>query len=164
MAVQRFYRLLKHHVSNAGIARRVRNVTILIVRGPHHLDDPWGGELATTFESLVRGAGQVLSVCACSGLRELVAQVRAARAKDTRFVLLDPGDLAEEARKHPEAGLDDALGELASPYVEVHDDSGAALQRSDGRHAAPLATIIINGDLAASYRIALGIALRRLAE
>jgi len=79
-------------------------------------------------------------------------------------MLLDPGDLAEEARAHPEAGLDDALDELASPYVEVHDDSGAAMQRTDGRHAAPLATIIINGDLATSYRIALGIALRCLAK
>ena len=142
---------------------RTQIVTILIVQGPHAAGHVSGGDLSARFESLVRATGQALSVCTCGGLRELVARVRAAKAEGTDFMLLAPGDLAEEARAHPEAGLDDALEALASPYVEVHDDSGAAVERADGRHGAPLATIVINGDLATSYRIALGIALRQLA-
>ena len=48
------------------------------------------------------------------------------------------------------------------PYIEVHDDSGATLEPKIRPRTSSIATIIINGDLATSYRIALGIALRRL--
>ncbi|RAO75713.1 type II 3-dehydroquinate dehydratase [Dyella jiangningensis] len=138
-------------------------MTILIVQGPHTAGHFAGGDLSARFDSLMRAAGQDMSVCTCGGLRELVARVREAKAEGAEFMLLAPGNLAEEARAHPEAGLDEALEALASPYVEVHDDSGAVVERADGRHGAPLATIVINGDLATSYRIALGIALRQLA-
>jgi 3-dehydroquinate dehydratase-2 len=138
-------------------------VTILIVQGPHVAAGSLGSDLSPSLHSLARAAGQVLSVCKCSDLHELVGHIRAAKSDDTEFMLLDPGDLAEAARAHPEEGLDEALDQLASPYVEVHDDSGAAQERPEGRRWAPLATIVINGDLETSYRIAMGIALRRLA-
>lgn len=138
-------------------------VTILIVQGPHAAAGFLGNDLSMSLQSLARAAGRVLSVCKCSELRELVDHIRAAKGNDTEFMLLDPGDLVEAARAHPEEGLDEALDQLASPYVEVHDDSGATLEGMDGRRRAPLATIVINGDLATSYRIAMGIALRRLA-
>lgn len=146
-------------------ALRIRTwiVTILIVQGPHAIGGFRGGALSTSLQALARAAGRVLSVCTCSDLRELVAHVRAAAGRDTEFMLLDPGDLAGEARAHPEEGLDDALDQLASPYVEVHDDSDDTLERAPGRRGAPLATIVINGDLETSYRIAMGIALRCLA-
>jgi 3-dehydroquinate dehydratase-2 len=76
-------------------------------------------------------------------------------------MLLDPGDLAQQVNEHP-AGLGEALDNLATPYIEVHDDSDDALQPRDCWHNAPAATIIIHGDLATSYRIGLGIALRQL--
>lgn len=138
-------------------------MTILIVQGPHVTAGCLGSDLSASLHSLARAAGRVLSVCTCSDLRELVSHIRAAQGNDTEFMLLDPGDLAEAARVHPEEGLDEALEQLASPYVEVHDDSGAAQERPDGRRGAPLATIVINGDLETSYRIAMGIALRSLA-
>lgn len=163
MAMQRFYRLRPHHAPTQTLRFWTRIVTILILQGPHATGGLLGGDLPTSLESLVRGAGRVLSVCTCSGLRELVAQIRAAKARDTEFMLLDPGDLADEVRDHPEEGLDEALKQLASPYIEVHDDSRATLEWTNSREGAPLATIVINGDLAASYRIAIGIALRRLA-
>nr|WP_175429243.1 hypothetical protein [Lysobacter enzymogenes] len=44
----------------------------------------------------------------------------------------------------------------------MHADSATTLDERLRARAAPIATIVINGDLAASYRLALGIALRRL--
>ena len=75
---------------------------------------------------------------------------------------LAPGDLAGEVHAHPEAGLGDALNGLGMPYIEVQDDCDNDLESSERPHHAPLATVVINGDTVASYRIALGIALRRL--
>lgn len=78
-------------------------------------------------------------------------------------MLIDPGDLAEQARSHPEEGLEDALAQLESPYIDVHDDEATTLDMPAPQHGAPLATIVSNGDLATGYRIAFGIALRQLA-
>ena len=114
-------------------------------------------------QSLARMAGRTLEVCRCQGLRDLVTQLRTARERDAEFILIDPGELAHEARIHPEEGLHDALGELASPYIEVHDDDAETLEETHLPHGAPLATIVIHGDLATSYRIAMNIALRQLA-
>ncbi|MGC1551103.1 MAG: type II 3-dehydroquinate dehydratase [Rhodanobacter sp.] len=133
----------------------------MIVQGPHPVADLLSGELLRSLQQLARTAGRTLEVCSCSGLRELVAHVRAARSRATEFMLLDPGELGQQVQAHPEAGLHDALDELTAPYIEVHDDSDATLEPGTCSHCAPLATIIINGDLATSYRIALGIALRR---
>jgi 3-dehydroquinate dehydratase-2 len=146
------------------LRNRAWTVTILILQGPHATGGFRGADVSTSLQATAQAAGRSLSVCTCSELRELVAHVRAASGQDTEFMLLDPGDLTEDARAHPEEGLEDALSQLVSPYVEVHDDSGATLESIDGsRRSGPLATIVIHGDLAASYRIAMGIALRRLA-
>jgi 3-dehydroquinate dehydratase-2 len=44
----------------------------------------------------------------------------------------------------------------------MQDDSDAMLEPVPASRHAPLATIVTNGDLDISYRIALGIALRQL--
>lgn len=88
----------------------------------------------------------------------------AAGSDSTEFVLLDPGDLAAEVREHPEAGLVDALDQLPAPYIEVHEECGAELEHDAGFHKAPLATVIINGNIGSGYRIGLSIALRQLRE
>lgn len=137
-------------------------MTILIIQGPHPTQSRLGGELLQSLQQRVCAAGRTLELCYCLNLREFVARVRTARSRTTEFALLDPGALADEAQAHPDAELRAALDELTAPYIEVHDGSSTALEPKLHPHNAPLATVIINGDLATSYRIALGIALRRL--
>jgi 3-dehydroquinate dehydratase-2 len=134
----------------------------MIIQGPQATARSLSGELLGHLQQLARAAGRTLEMCSCGGLRDFVARVRAGRSQTVEFMLLDPGDLAQQVQAHPEAGLGDALDELSTPYIEVHDDSDGALEPRDCLHSAPLATIIFNGDLAVSYQIALGIALKQL--
>lgn len=136
----------------------------MIIQGPHATARSISGELLNHLQQLTHAAGRTLELCPCGGLRDFVARVRAVKPQSTEFMLLDPGELTQEVQGHPEAGLGDALDELGTPYIEVHDDTIATLETRDGSHSAPLATIIINGDLGTSYQIALGIALRQLRE
>jgi 3-dehydroquinate dehydratase-2 len=136
----------------------------MIIQGPHATARSLSAELLGHLQQLARAAGRTLEMCTCSGLREFVTRVRAGRSQTIEFMLLDPGELAQQVQEHPEAGLGDALDELSAPYIEVHDDSDGALELRDSPHSAPQATIIFNGDLAVSYKIALGIALRQLSS
>jgi 3-dehydroquinate dehydratase II len=135
-------------------------VTIAIIQGPSARVGMVGADLLTDLQRVARAAGQTLVVLTCSGLKELVATIRAIRQSQDNVMLLAPGDLAQQAEDHPEEGLDDALDELPRPYIEIHTDSDATLGRTHGPHRPAPATVCINGDLATSYRIALGIALR----
>lgn len=137
-------------------------MTILIVQGPHAAGHAVGSDFVVALQRAVQAAGHTLDVCQCRGLPDLVGRIRSLRAADTEFVVLDPGELAGQARAQRD-GLDEALDTLPSPYIEIHDDSAAALAPSGCARHAPLATIVINGDLSTSYRIAMGIALRQLA-
>lgn len=137
-------------------------MTIMILRGPHPAGNVFNGALLRSLQQLAREAGRMVEVCTCTGLRDFIAGLQMARTQSHEFVLLDPGEIAQEAQTHPEAGLHDALDELTTPYIEVHDDSDTTLDPGPYQRGAPLATIIINGDLSMSYRIALGIALRQL--
>ena len=135
-------------------------LSIMIIQGPHAAARSISAELLNQLQQLAHAAGRTLELCPCGGLRDFVARVRAVRSQSTEFMLLDPGELTQEAQGHPEAGLNDALDELSTPYIEVHGDTVATLDS----HTAPLATIMINGDLGTSYQIALSIALRQLRE
>ena len=139
-------------------------LSIMIIQGPHATARSISAELLGQLQQLAHAAGRTLELCPCGGLRDFVARVRAVRSQSTEFMLLDPGELTQEAQGHPEAGLCDALDELSTPYIEVHGDTAASLEIPNGSHGAPLATIMINGDLGTSYQIALGIALRQLRE
>jgi 3-dehydroquinate dehydratase-2 len=135
-------------------------MSIRIIQGPH-AQSPCT-EVLHQLQQLATAAGRTLELCPCGCLPDLIDQVRATEAGTTEFMLLDLGDLAYQAKNHPEAGLDGALDELNTPYVEVHEESGAELDLSIGLHHAPIATVIIHGDIGSSYRIGLGIALRQL--
>jgi 3-dehydroquinate dehydratase-2 len=146
-----------------GARRAKRSVmSILILRGAHPGGHSFNSELLRSLQQLGREAGRIIEVCTCTGLRDFIAGLRWARSQKPEFVLLDPGNITQEAQAHPEAGLRDALDQLSTPYIEVHDDSATALDAGPYGRRAPLATIVINGDLSTSYRIALGIALRQL--
>jgi 3-dehydroquinate dehydratase-2 len=134
----------------------------MIIQGPHAPTRSISSEILSHLQQLAHAAGRTLELCSCGGLREFVARVRAVRPYHTEFMLLDPGELAQQVNEHPEAGLGEALDGLLTPYIEVHDDSDDTLEPRDCWHNTPAATIIIHGDLATSYRIGLGIALRQL--
>jgi 3-dehydroquinate dehydratase II len=136
-------------------------LSIVIIQGPH-ASRPANAELPSKLQQLASAAGQTLEWLPCSGLRDLVEHVRSMKRRTSAFMLLDPGDLGPQALAHPEAGLCDALDETDTPYIEVHDDADSELGIQTGLHHAPMATVIINGDLSSSYRIGLGIALRQL--
>lgn len=141
-----------------------QSVSIWIVHGPHTASGSLTQDLQRQLQQQADAAGCALELRECSNLRTFVDHVCAAKTDDTEFVLLDPGDLAPQVREHPEAGLTDALDNLSSPYIEVHDACGAELEHEAGSHKAPLATVIINGNISIGYRIGLGIALRQLGE
>lgn len=138
-------------------------MSIVIVHGAHPGAGPLGAEFYAGLCRLAASVGRHLDVRPCASLREFVAQLGRARKDEAEFVLIDPGELTPQALAHPEA-LREALDALPSAYIEVHDASASTLDERLHAHAPPMATIVINGDLAASYRLALGIALRRLAR
>jgi 3-dehydroquinate dehydratase-2 len=139
-------------------------VSIVIVHGPHTSGHSLPQELQQQLQQQAGAAGCTLELRGCKDLSHFVGQVCAAGTDSTEFVLLDPGDLASEVREHPEAGLADALDHLGAPYIEVHEEIDAELQHDAGFHKAPLATVIINGNIGSGYRIGLSIALRQLRE
>jgi|GEM_PF-419783 len=140
------------------------SVSIWIVHGPHAASGSFTQDVHRQLQQQADAAGRTLELRECSNLRTFVGHVCAARNDDTEFVLLDPGELASQVREHPEAGLTDALDSLAAPYIEVHEACDAELEHEVGTHKAPLATVIINGNIGSGYRIGLGIALRQLGE
>ncbi len=133
----------------------------MIIQGPH-AHGLASGELQRNLQPLALAAGRTLEWFRCHELRDFVACVRSAKRRASEFMLLDPGELGLQAMAHPEAGLGDALDEVDTPYVEVHEDASTELGIQPGQHHAPVATVIINGDIGCSYRIGLGIALRQL--
>ncbi|MBU8978038.1 hypothetical protein JI752_017960 [Lysobacter sp. MMG2] len=132
---------------------------IVIVQGPHPARRGLSGEALAGLRGIARAAGSILRVRSCASLRELIASLRSVRARGD-FVLLDPGELADPMRS--DATLREALESMRTPYVEVHERCADVLELPLRAQAMPLATIVIHGDLGASYRIGLGIALRRL--
>lgn len=137
-------------------------MTILIIQGPQPAARSLGTDLLAGLRQLAQAAGQSLELCRCSGLKDFMVRLRSARCPTTQFMLLDPGDLNRQLHAHDDTELVDALDALATPYIEMQDDSDAMLEPVPASRHAPLATIVTNGDLDISYRIALGIALRQL--
>lgn len=133
----------------------------MIVQGPHIHAPSLSRELLGHLKQLALAAGRTVEVCTCTGLREFVARVRTARPQSTEFMLLAPGALAQQSQLNPEAGLGEALDALGMPYIQVQDGD-ASLDANGSSHHGPLATIVLNGDVRTSYRIALGIALKQL--
>jgi 3-dehydroquinate dehydratase II len=153
---------MQHDASALRSEDRYDAVSILIVHGPHAASSSPTQELLSQLQQQAHAAGRTLELCTCGNLRDLVVNVCAVKSQTTEFVLLDPGDLTSQVQAHPEAGLVGALDKLGTPYIEVHEKFGAKLERQPGSHHAPVATVIINGNIGSSYRIGLGIALRQL--
>ncbi|MBD9478080.1 hypothetical protein IB225_03700 [Pseudoxanthomonas sp. PXM02] len=106
-------------------------------------------------------AGQSLQCRAFNSVRDLLAGLQRARRERPDMLLLDTGDLVLQDSTQAKA-LRDALDDLSSPYIEVHDDAAHALEPRVRPQHAPLVTVILRNDLPRAYAMALDIALRRL--
>jgi 3-dehydroquinate dehydratase II len=158
-----FYTILAQHAASAPWSDDRHNaVGILLVHGPHTTSTSLTQELQRELQQQADAGGRTLELRACDDLHDLVVKVCAAKSDATEFVLLDPGNLVEQVRAHPEAGFAEALDKLDAPYIEVYEEFGAKLAHDAGFHSAPIATVIINGNIGSGYRIGLGIALRQL--
>lgn len=139
-------------------------MSILILRGPHAAIPPSSAS-STTFNRPLRrrarAAGQALHCRAFASVRDLLVGLRRARRERTDLLLLDIGELALRDGTQTKA-LREALDDLPSPYIEVHDDAAHALEPRVQPQHAPLVTVILRNDLPRAYAMALAIALRRL--
>lgn len=132
-------------------------MSILVIQGPHR-DVP-----AIAVAARLGGAhGARVVPVACADAAQIVARLQQGAHDDTELVLLDSGELPAMDLADQGAHLRGALDALGRPYIEVHDASAQALEPLLQPRHAPLLTVIVNGALADSYAIALGVAARRL--
>lgn len=139
-------------------------MSILILRGPHAqaATDP-SLSLASIDQDLRRRAHSSGHALHCRGFRslhDLLSRLRQVRRQD-HMVLIDAGDLAVDSPDDAHA-LRDALDALPVPYMELHDDAAHALEPRTQPQHAPLVTVILCGDLASAYTMALAVAVHRL--
>jgi 3-dehydroquinate dehydratase-2 len=139
-------------------------MSILILCGVHAAT-PLPSSSHPAFERPLREraktAGQSLQCRAFNSVRDLLAGLQRARQERPDMLLLDTGDLVLQDSTQAKA-LRDALDDLPSPYIEVHDDAAHALEPRVQPQHAPLVTVILRDDLPRAYAMALDIALRRL--
>lgn len=142
---------------------------ILIIQGPHRAApdrraETVGGETLDALAQRALAAGKAVVVRGIASVREMIDCLRQADNAEmpAEIVLLDPGDLPAMEDAQSASGLRNALNALHAPYIEVHEGSGTALEPRLSPRNGPMATVIINRNLGESYRLALGIALRRL--
>lgn len=140
-------------------------MSVLVIQGPHRAaptDVPASPRDFDLLAEKVRKAGRVMEVLRCASAAGMVRCLTQARAPRVDIVLLDGGELdALDCARH-QRPLRAALDQLTVPYIELHDDAGRDLEsRVRPTHCA-LAVIVMSHDLARSYAVGLGIALRRL--
>ncbi|HEY0505526.1 MAG TPA: hypothetical protein VGD42_18730 [Lysobacter sp.] len=132
---------------------------ILILQGPRPAARGLPPEAGSRLWRVARAAGRVLGFRASATPADFAESIRRASHDRPAFVLVDPGECAAQADL---TALRDALDGLAVPHAEVHDRSDELLELALRPTAQPIATIVIHGDLTASYAIALAVALRRM--
>lgn len=136
-------------------------MSILVITGP--CPDASSAPLAdATMCGLwerAQSAGVELRWRPCRDFADLGSQLRA--SNDADLVLLD----VDAARVPPDevASVREALAALPVPYIEIHDDS-REIDASDLAPGHPsLVSVVVPGNAAASYAMALSIGLRYLA-
>jgi 3-dehydroquinate dehydratase-2 len=135
-------------------------MSILILRGPHAAL-PDASSLDPPLRERAHAAGQRLRCRTFATMRDLLSGLRRTHIAHSDMLLLDIGDLALDGVTQTRA-LRDALDDLPSPYIEVHDDAAHALEPRVHPQHAPLVTVILRDDLPRAYALALDIALRRV--
>ena len=136
-------------------------MSIVIIRGPEAVGlfprtpPALPGEVLGALVDRAVCAGKTISVRACASEQEVLHSLRIARQSQAEIILFDPGACAQSTQ------VQQALKDMAMPYIEVHDDScdspeGTMRAGNDNRVA------VVNGYMAQSYTLALDMALEHL--
>lgn len=137
-------------------------MSILVITGPgaDASTAPLADAAMCRLWERAQSAGVDLCWRPCRDFDDLGGYLRA--ANDTELVLLDVD--ADTVPASMVAGLRDALAALPVPYIEIHDDS----RETDASALVPghpsLVSVVVPGNAAASYDMALAIGLRYLAS
>jgi len=156
---QRFY--VHHEDTGDNLKREHATMSILVITGPRHdaLTAPLVDAAMCRLWERAQAAGVDLCWRPCRDFTELRGCLRAGEGAE--LVLLDVD--ADAVPERDVAGLRDALAALPVPYIEVHDDS----READASALVPghpsLVSVVVPGDAAAGYDMALSIGLRYLA-
>jgi len=134
---------------------------ILMLQGPGQASTQLDGEVAANLWRTAWRAGHALHFQANADIAALASSIRATAASQCGFILLDAGSWPSSSRESRE-DIRRALDELAAPVVEVCARSDHALEFPERASCRLVATIIIGTDALSRFRVALGIALRRL--
>jgi hypothetical protein len=137
-------------------------MSILVITGPR--GDAHGAPLADAamcrLWERAQAAGVDLCWRPCRDFAELGSCLSA--SNDAELVLLDVD--ADTVPASQVACVREALSALPVPYIEIHDDS----RETDASALAPghpsLVSVVVPGDAAAGYDMALSIGLRYLAQ
>lgn len=137
-------------------------MSILIIQGPGPASTRLDAHVAADLWRTAWRLNHELRFEACADIDALASRLRGPSAAASDFVMLEPGSLSSSSASSREA-LRAALEALRAPLVEVCARSGDALDFQLSARRQPVATIIIDGDPRSRFRVALCVALRRLA-
>ena len=135
------------------------NLNLLGNREPEVYGRTTLAEIDADLAARARAAGHALESFQSNSELALIERVQATAGDGTAFILINPA-----AFTHTSVALRDALAAVGVPFIEVHLSNPHA--REPFRHTSyfsDLATGVIAGFGADSYRYALDAAMRRLA-
>jgi hypothetical protein len=157
---QRFY--VSGEDTGATFLREYLPMSILVITGPrgNGMAAPLADAAMCRLWDRAQSAGIDLRWRPCGDFHELGCCLRG--GNDAELILLDVD--ADTVPPCDIAGLREALSALSVPYIEIHDDSreGDASALAPGHPA--LVSVVVPGNAAAGYDMALSIGLRYLAE
>ncbi|RPE75788.1 type II 3-dehydroquinate dehydratase [Vulcaniibacterium tengchongense] len=135
------------------------NLNLLGTREPEVYGRTTLAEIDADLRARTEAAGHAYASLQSNAEHVLVERIQAARGDGTGFILINPA-----AFTHTSVAIRDALAAVAIPFIEVHLSNPH--RREPFRHTSyfsDLATGVVCGFGADSYRYALDAALRRLA-
>ncbi|TAN04664.1 MAG: type II 3-dehydroquinate dehydratase [Rhodanobacteraceae bacterium] len=135
------------------------NLNLLGSREPEVYGHTTLAEIDAALVADGKTAGQAVVCFQSNAEHELIARVQTAKTDGTAFILINPA-----AFTHTSVALRDALAAVAIPFIELHlsnPHAREAFRRQS--YFSDLATGIIAGFGADSYRYALDAAIKRLA-
>ena len=136
------------------------NLNLLGTREPEIYGRATLADIDAELGSIAQRAGHDLSSFQSNAEHALIERVHHARDDGTAFILINPG-----AFTHTSIALRDAFAAVRVPFVELHLSNVHA--REEFRHRSYLADLavgVIAGFGAASYRLALQAAIKRLQQ
>jgi len=135
------------------------NLNLLGTREPKIYGSATLADINADLASIARSSGHELADFQSNSEGALIDRIQAAAKDGTVFIVINPGALT-----HTSIALRDALAAVAIPFIEVHLSNVHA--REPFRHRSYLSDLavgVITGFGPDSYRLALTVALKRLA-